>query len=61
MGELQMELSIGDAAQIGTKRVRKQKTDRQDAQVIGAPWRVWSVSTPGLEALFRPPVSREIG
>ena len=34
MSELQFELWIGDAAQIRTKRVRKQKTDRQDAQLI---------------------------
>jgi len=34
LGELQMELWIGDAAKIQTKRVRKQKTDRQDAQLI---------------------------
>jgi transposase len=27
-------LRIGDAAEIWTKRVRKQKTDRQDAQLI---------------------------
>ena len=33
-GELQFELWIGDAAQICSKRVRKQKTDRQDAQLI---------------------------
>ena len=33
-GELQFELWIGDAAEIRTKRVRKQKTDRQDAQLI---------------------------
>src|SRR5512146_2824554 len=32
--ELQLELWIGDPAQIRTKRVRKQKTDRQDAQLI---------------------------
>jgi transposase len=32
--ELQFELWIGDAAQIRTKRVRKQKTDRQDAQLL---------------------------
>ena len=31
--ELQFELWIGDAAVIRTKRVRKQKTDRQDAQL----------------------------
>ena len=30
--ELQFELWIGDAAAVRTKRVRKQKTDRQDAQ-----------------------------
>ncbi|HXM22707.1 MAG TPA: hypothetical protein VN948_15730 [Terriglobales bacterium] len=30
--ELQIEVWIGDAAEIRTKRVRKQKTDRQDAQ-----------------------------
>jgi transposase len=34
MGELQFELWIGDAAEIRTKRVRKQKTDRQDALLI---------------------------
>ena len=34
MGELEFELWIGDAAEIRTKRVRKQKTDRQDAQLI---------------------------
>jgi transposase len=34
MGELQIELWVGDAAEIKTKRVRKQKTDRQDAQLI---------------------------
>src|SRR5215467_10865195 len=32
--ELQFELRIGDAAAIKTKRVRKQKTDRQDAQLL---------------------------
>jgi transposase len=31
---LQIELWIGDAAEISTRRVRKQKTDRQDAQLI---------------------------
>jgi hypothetical protein len=31
---LQFELWIGDAAAIRAKRVRKQKTDRQDAQLI---------------------------
>jgi transposase len=34
LGELKFELWIGDAAEIRTKRVRKQKTDRQDAQLI---------------------------
>jgi len=34
MAELQFELWIGDAAVIRTKRVRKQKTDRQGAQLI---------------------------
>jgi len=34
LGELQIELWIGDAAEIQRKRVRKQKTDRQDAQLI---------------------------
>ena len=34
VAELQFELRIGDAAEIRTKRVRKQKTDRQDAQLI---------------------------
>src|SRR3989475_2853154 len=34
VAELQIELWIGDAAEIRTKRVRKQKTDRQDARLI---------------------------
>src|ERR1700720_3759694 len=34
VAELQFELWIGDAAEIRTRRVRKQKTDRQDAQLI---------------------------
>ena len=34
LSELKFELRIGDAAEIRTKRVRKQKTDRQDAQLI---------------------------
>jgi transposase len=34
LSELEIELWIGDAAEIRTKRVRKQKTDRQDAQLI---------------------------
>ena len=34
VAELQFELWIGDAAEIRTKRVRKQKTDRRDAQLI---------------------------
>src|ERR1019366_3832759 len=34
LAELQFELWIGDAAEIRTKRVRKQKTDRQDPQLI---------------------------
>src|SRR6476646_7649370 len=34
VAELQFDLWIGDAAEIRTKRVRKQKTDRQDAQLI---------------------------
>ena len=32
--DLQYELWIGNAAEIRTKRVRKQKTDRQDAQLL---------------------------
>ena len=32
--QLQFELWIGDAAEIRTKGVRKQKTDRQDAQLL---------------------------
>src|SRR5438045_9787911 len=32
--DLEFELWIGDAAEIRTKRVRKQKTDRQDAQLL---------------------------
>jgi transposase len=34
LAELQFELWVGDAAEIRTKRVRKQKTERQDAQLI---------------------------
>jgi transposase len=34
--ELQLELWIGDAAEIRTKRVRKQKTDRQVSTGAGA-------------------------
>src|SRR5579864_8131052 len=34
LAELQIELWVGNAAEIRTKRVRKQKTDRQDAQLI---------------------------
>ena len=34
LGELQFELWIGDAAEIRAKRVRKQKTDRQDARLL---------------------------
>src|SRR5437763_8762581 len=34
LAELQFELWIGDAAEIQSKRVRKQKTDRQDAQLL---------------------------
>ena len=37
LSELQFELNIGDAAAIRSKRVRKQKTDRQDAQLILQP------------------------
>jgi transposase len=34
LAELGMELWMGDAAEIKTKRVRKQKTDRLDAQLL---------------------------
>ncbi len=34
LAELGIELWIGDAAEIKTKRVRKQKIDRQDAQLL---------------------------
>ena len=34
LAPLQTELWIGDAAEIRTKRVRKQKTNRQDTQLI---------------------------
>jgi transposase len=34
LAELGIELWIGDAAEIQTKRVRKQKTDRQDAELL---------------------------
>jgi transposase len=34
LAELGMEVWIGDAAEIKTKRVRKQKTDREDARLL---------------------------
>jgi transposase len=34
LSQLQFELWIGDAAAVRSKRVRKQKTDRQDAQLL---------------------------
>jgi len=34
LAELQFELWVGDAARISKQRVRKQKTDRQDAQLL---------------------------
>ena len=34
LAELNFELWIGDAAEIQTKRVRKQKTDREDARLL---------------------------
>jgi transposase len=34
LAELGIEVWIGDAAEIQTRRVRKQKTDRQDAQLL---------------------------
>src|SRR5438045_6857874 len=34
LNELQFELWIGVAAAVRTKRIRKQKTDRQDAQLL---------------------------
>jgi transposase len=34
LGELQIELWIGDAAAIRTKQVRKHRSDRQDARLI---------------------------
>jgi len=34
LNELPIELWMGDAAAVRTKRVRKQKTDRQDAQLL---------------------------
>ena len=34
LAELHFELWIGDAAEIRTQRVRKQKMDRQDAQLL---------------------------
>ncbi len=34
MSELGFELWVGDAAQISTKRVRKQKNDKQDAELL---------------------------
>ena len=34
LAELSIELWIGDAAEIKTKRVRKQKTDRKDARLL---------------------------
>ena len=47
LGELQVELWIGDATEIARKRERKQKTDRQDAFDLGR------VSDPQLEVELR--------
>jgi transposase len=47
LNELQFELWIGDAAAVRTKRIGKQKTDRQDAQLLLRLWledsfpRIW--------------------
>src|SRR5437764_14180064 len=34
LSEVQFELWIGDAAELSSRRVRKQKTDRQDPRLI---------------------------
>jgi transposase len=34
LAELGFEVWIGDAAEVKTKRVRKQKTDREDARLL---------------------------
>jgi transposase len=39
LAELGIEVWIGDAAEIKTKRVRKQKTDREDARLLLRPMR----------------------
>ena len=46
LGELQIELWMGDAAKIQTKRVRKQKTDRQDASVNYQVYTNWQLFPP---------------
>jgi transposase len=38
LAELQFELWIGDASEIRSKRVRKQKTDRQDCEAFRCDW-----------------------
>ena len=40
LAELNFELWIGDATEIARKRERKQKTDRQDAQLILQCWKI---------------------
>jgi hypothetical protein len=37
LAELRIEVWIGDAAEIKTKRVRNQKTDRNNAQIASRP------------------------
>jgi transposase len=52
LAELKFELWIGDPAKIKAARVRKQKTDRQDAQLLlrllveSRFPRIWVVPTP---------------
>ncbi len=56
LAELEMELWIGNPAKIASQRVRKQKTDRQDAQLLlqllaeGRFPRLWAPSVENREA-----------
>ena len=54
LGELNYELWIGDPAAIGAKRVRKEKNDRQDAEMpstcCNCCWRPQSITAEVIDA-----------
>ena len=44
LAELDFEVWIGDPAEIKAKRAKKQKTDRQDAQLLLKLFPAWNIS-----------------